>query len=513
MRRIRILTDKIWDKISVLCGVLIVMLPISPLIMPTLKRDSGVFFYIGWRILHGELPYRDIWDHKPPLIFYLNALGLGVSNNSLWGVWLIECLLLFLAAFIGFQLIRKAWGSLPAVFSLFFWLFTLTFLITGGNLTEEYALSLQFAALLLITNADKPNFRNWQVFLIGLLGAIAFFTKQTTVGIWMAILIYLTLQRLTTSQVKRWLREVFIIFCGAAPIFIGIVISFGSQGALPQLWSAAFKYNLIYSSSADMLAKLKYIAASGLTTLAQIHTGIFYFAIIGYFAGIILIFYKRTVIGYWLALLIIGLLDLPIELILVGLSGRNYAHYYITLLPVLTVFVGFMFWMLQSQLSTWGVPNQARFILMFGIVGLIIWSSFSAYHLSVVVEAREQDPFIISYIDSSTSPNDYVLLWGAESSYNYLAQRRSPTRFVYQYPLYQIDYTNEQLIEEFLEGVIQNRPKLIIDTQNVMTPMYDFPIQTPTINADIAYLKSHYRPVDNLGAWKVYSYTENGIGP
>src|SRR3954447_17879480 len=37
-------------------------------------EDSGIFLYVGQRLLHGDVLYRDIADNKPPLIYWLNAL-------------------------------------------------------------------------------------------------------------------------------------------------------------------------------------------------------------------------------------------------------------------------------------------------------------------------------------------------------------------------------------------------------------------------------------------------------
>src|SRR5439155_10509019 len=38
------------------------------------------------------------------------------------------------------------------------------------------------------------------------------------------------------------------------------------------------------------------------------------------------------------------------------------------------------------------------------------------------------------YIATHTSPEDQVLIWGADPGVNLAVQRRSPTRFIYQYP-------------------------------------------------------------------------------
>jgi len=56
--------------------VFAILLPESPLYKLYLERDSGVFHYVGWLITQGKIPYRDVWDHKPPVIFFINALGL-----------------------------------------------------------------------------------------------------------------------------------------------------------------------------------------------------------------------------------------------------------------------------------------------------------------------------------------------------------------------------------------------------------------------------------------------------
>ena len=95
MKALRKIIDRSWEKLLVFSGALCVLLPVSPLNMKFSYSDSGVFLYTGWRILNGELPYRDVWDHKPPIIFYINALGLAIANNSRWGVWLIELHALF----------------------------------------------------------------------------------------------------------------------------------------------------------------------------------------------------------------------------------------------------------------------------------------------------------------------------------------------------------------------------------------------------------------------------------
>ena len=38
------------------------------------ERDITTYATIGQGILDGKVPYRDLWDHKPPLIFFIYVL-------------------------------------------------------------------------------------------------------------------------------------------------------------------------------------------------------------------------------------------------------------------------------------------------------------------------------------------------------------------------------------------------------------------------------------------------------
>ena len=63
-----------------------------PVLFSLPAYDSTVFLYMGQRILDGFIPYKDAWDHKPPMIYWINALGLYLGQGSFLGVRLIEFL-------------------------------------------------------------------------------------------------------------------------------------------------------------------------------------------------------------------------------------------------------------------------------------------------------------------------------------------------------------------------------------------------------------------------------------
>ncbi|MBZ0303664.1 MAG: glycosyltransferase family 39 protein [Anaerolineae bacterium] len=62
------------------------MLVITVIALPTLTyplgRDQGEFATIGRGLLHGKIPYIDLWNPKPPAVFYLYALAMQLLGSS-----------------------------------------------------------------------------------------------------------------------------------------------------------------------------------------------------------------------------------------------------------------------------------------------------------------------------------------------------------------------------------------------------------------------------------------------
>ena len=65
--------------------------------------DDSVYLKIGELITHGLSPYRDVFDNKPPGIYYLAALIAWMGQSH----WLASrVFLFFFAALIGFIVIK-----------------------------------------------------------------------------------------------------------------------------------------------------------------------------------------------------------------------------------------------------------------------------------------------------------------------------------------------------------------------------------------------------------------------
>ena len=489
--------------VLVLLWVMLVLLPISPLNMPYTQRDSGVFLYTGWRILNGELPYRDVWDHKPPVIFYIDALGLALGHDSRWGVWIIEFLFLSVAALIGFRLSRNLFGPLPAAIGTFLWLLTLFFLIQGGNLTTEFALPMQFICLWLVYQSEKQEKLGLRGFLIGAICGVAFFTKQTTIGVGISYIIFLLLNSVINRQFKGLLKKMLIIISGGLAIALIMILVFGSLGILKDFWQAAFVYNFYYS--AESIGSHLRAMLFGMIDLSS--TGMAYFGLIGWCFGFVWIVFRHATASTDERYLLFGVILLPVEILLTGISGKFNPHYYITLLPVFFLFASLAFKLIIDAMrpdNTKSVTAQTFFTAVILIVIAII--QFKDYHRLILdVRRINYDPQV-AYIKSHTSKSDPLLIWGAEAGMLFYTQRLGASRFIYLYPLYMPESFSKPLIEEFLQDIIRTPPPLIINSRDPETPWLSFPTSSDEIRTGLQFLHTHYKFKEMLETWEVYEY-------
>ena len=102
--------------------------------------DSAVFVYIGKQMLKGKVSYLDYFDHKGPLLYIIEFVGLSISRGTTNGLWVAEVinmavtlLILVRLCFLASKRRSSVWLALLITFLACGWR-----VYEGGNFTEEY---------------------------------------------------------------------------------------------------------------------------------------------------------------------------------------------------------------------------------------------------------------------------------------------------------------------------------------------------------------------------------------
>ncbi len=79
-----------------LAGLAAVFMQALPNLRYPIGEDHATFCMIGQGILEGKLPYRDLWDIKPPGIYYVYALIVKIFGPVMWCLGVVDILWLLL---------------------------------------------------------------------------------------------------------------------------------------------------------------------------------------------------------------------------------------------------------------------------------------------------------------------------------------------------------------------------------------------------------------------------------
>ena len=237
--------------------------------------DSHLFAFYGWSLLHGATPYRDVWDNKPPLIWWANAAGYALTQDHavvdrlVGGGALLATLLAF--AHAGGALFGPSMRWVAAAVGAV--LLTQIGFEAGANRTESLTIALQTLACALLLRARGGGLS----FLAGIAAGAAPWAKQNGGAFLLASGVALAVRAATrepSSGPRPWH---FLAGVGLAQA--GFAIALAATGSLADAWFAIVTFNRTHLSTAAGATPASEIATAA-NILAPL-AGIAAFAAVG----------------------------------------------------------------------------------------------------------------------------------------------------------------------------------------------------------------------------------------
>ncbi|HUH96392.1 MAG TPA: glycosyltransferase family 39 protein [Anaerolineales bacterium] len=429
-------------------------------------RDYGIFSYVGQQIVLGKLPYKDAWDHKPPAIFYVDALGLWAAHGLRWGIWAIEFICLAAAIWLSYRLTERLWGVLPALCAVGLWTFGLNITLQGGNTTEEFPLPLHFLALILFLRLARSPDDYLDGVILGLAFSISFLFRANNAMVETAIVLTLWLIWILQRNFRVLLRQLVGMGIGAlAPILV-TCLYFWALGIFKAMFDASITYNLIYSET-------KFNGASGLSAGLKNLGLAGWLGLIGYGMAVFLLIRQWRAKTKPAAILLFLLIGCPLAVAVTDPAQRNYGHYFINWLPFIALLTGLTFHTVQNSIPKFKDFTPAKsyylgFALLVAVVSFIFSGLAAENWVSLAnLLSRsevERDSVISVYVENYTQPGDLVLFWGGFPGENLMSHRASPSAYI-TYPLLLDSNLSENFSNQFLVDLRQHPPAVIVDME------------------------------------------------
>ena len=513
--------------------VLLLLLRWPALLYPQFNSNSNIdaaFFALAGKLVRdGAVPYLAFWDHKPPLIYLIDALALSVSGGAIWGVWLatVAALLVTLGAAVAAW--RRMFGAAAAVIAAL--VLAVSFDVPAPfNLTEGFVLPAQAAALLILARWSMTRGRVLVPALgIGALGGIAFLLRPNLIGTPAAVAIAMALTLLITRRVREVAVLVAGCLAGAALVVGPVLLWLGNAGALGAFWDQVFHYNFVYTA-ASLRARVR--AAFEGVAVTTVY-GTLLLPLAGWFvAAQRLRASQRDAAA--VPPLILCLFWLPIELALAALPGRPYWHYFAPMLLPLASLVALCVSEVFAVVDR-TMPGAAsdrwrrRAVVVFCIAIAVLpvgRALFEVRDEGLRSDRGTEVDLAAQYVRANTAPAAPLLVWGHASDIYLSADRKPATRFVYPLALFTPGYADSALVQVFLNDLRASAPPLILDTTpnakggealtpslTAWNPKWRYPetgvawwTMTPAMRAVYDYVKANYTASRVIGPhrWVVY---------
>lgn len=483
-----------------------------------LGLDQGLFALFGQELPRGAVPYRDLWDSKPPLILLIYPLAMLLFGKSVAAVWLFESAwlggTLLAAFFVGRRLWDRATGLVAAALLLLGLWAPGWELLTSRAQAEEF---LVLPALLALCLALDPEHRQRSALLAGIsFGCVTLFKVPAAVaGVALALALW-------EDDRRRFLRNVLVLLVGVAIPWTLICAWLALAGALGAMWQAAFVYSGVYARTVGEGLSWLSIAGDMLNRLALALPLMLLAALIAIVGGAVRRDRASVIVASWF----VG------TLIAVVAQQQLAPYHFLLCVPPLALLAARGVTLVSALVAR----RRATLLLAIAVGGalsaprIIVW--WRAYRLDAARIAGTIDlatylralgggptgpsaqANMARYVTTHTDAGDAVLLWALQPGVYFLADRKPATRF----PFHHLLLTEVPLStrwdglsarrEQFLARLRAKPPKLIVVAEK--DDSYFMPDDSRTQMIRFAefhqFVREQYGEPERIGSYWVYRH-------
>jgi len=433
------------------------------LALPNLRypigRDQATYCVIAHGLLQGKQLYRDLWDNKPPGIFYIYVPIVQVFGQAMWSVGVVDILCVLAVSLCTFLFCRRYLGPRAAAVAavLYAYLHDRPGYINAAQ-PEVFLMILVFASFFLL--AGKERGTRWRNFAAGFSLALAFWIKYNALVFLplVAFLPYLETSRrdadplrLTLNvSMKDWAARTAVLLAGFGAAIGGVLAYFRLSGAWPAMKEVQFEVLPRYGTMVIDRTPHYFLWALGQSVF---NLGPWTEA--GVAVGLLMAWRSRE-------------LNRTAPVFLAALAGylstamqaRFNAYSFETCLPFLAMiwayavvrtFGGFRKASKSFKRRGWSAARLGVWIVFLNLLyfplpvpamkqvehyqGLVRWwrnpeKSYASYWWALNLEHLGGEFQVIHYLREHAAAGDSVFIWGTAPLIYFLSGHECPTRFV-----------------------------------------------------------------------------------
>lgn len=235
-------------------------------------NDSNCFFTVGKSVLSGLVPYRDLFEQKGPLLYFIHTLAALISYKTFFGVYILEVIAAYVFLLFSYKTMclyvdKKVIYLLPilsfAIYSSNSFLF--------GDSAEEFCLPLLMYGLYVSLKSikNKENIPFKEALFIGITSGMVLWIKYTMLGFYIGWIILPAILLIFRKDIKELFKLVSAIALGVAIPSVFVLAYFAINDSLSDLFTVYFYNNMFLYSANTSSNILLNVYKSGYTALVK----------------------------------------------------------------------------------------------------------------------------------------------------------------------------------------------------------------------------------------------------
>ncbi len=380
----------------------------SPLYPMNNWDDANCFFTVGKSVMNGKILYRDIFEQKGPLLYFIYALAYLISDSSFLGVYFIEIAACFLFMLFSANIIllfcdKKAVLLLPVVTAAIFG----SAAFEQGGSAEELCLPLIACGVYMGLKAvlTRKPMSGFEWFVTGVTSGMVLWIKFSLLGFYIGMGIFMLVFYFKNKWNRKILPSLAFLFTGEIAAALPVIIYFVMNRSVKYLFEVYFYCNLFVYPVGES-------SSSFISLLLNLNNGFgsfvwnFGLCLLFMVLGLIYLFIRsKSLFAYYLSTSVCSFL-------LLYAGGRRYTYYSF----ILAVFAPMGLVMLYKLISLVTIKKKnpgraamysaAAAVFILSVV-VMIFSSPNTYMIGYAKEELPQYKFndIISQTEDASMLN------------------------------------------------------------------------------------------------------------
>ena len=409
--------------------------------------DANAFMTVGKSMMRGIVPYKDIFEQKGPILYFIYGVASLISDTSFIGVFVLEVIFMTFTMYFAYLIMRMFINNKKSLLLLpvFLLLITTCASFTHGSSCEEFMFLPEIITLYYFIKHFKEKKMNYKEYLvIGLMAGIILLMKYTSLGLWFAFMLIMFISFIKKKNYKHGLYSILMFILGMIIPIIITLLYFIVNNGVSDFLNVYFVINMTsYSKKISIISRLLVLFGTFFSTLFK-NNIIVILLVLGYPLLIFKLKLKKEVKWYLIVLYVLTIMG-----VFYGL--KDYVYYVLPInLFMLLSLISIMMFIKDKYLN-----KYYKYILCFLVI-LCFSLSYLVSNNRYFHEIKKEDLFQYQFAEIiKKDDNPTMVNMGFLDSGVYLTSDIYPS--TYYFELQNFDYNNYPDNQDAFKGYIANK--------------------------------------------------------